>query len=256
MVKKGDTLIEVTLAVGIFSMIAIAITAVMSSGTSGAQTALETTLTREEIDTQAEALRFIQTSYAVNKNDTEGNKFYQLWHDQITGHAINLDDISSEEKRTAILQYMPNSCDDIYNRSDDNASYILDHAFVINPRQLGNFINGKSDINSVYVAGNKTTTNGYLLQPASIYPRLIYGKTEAEAEADTQSLIASSENNLYRAEGIYVLAVKDYDTTQVSGSDKKSAFYDFYIRTCWYGTDANQPSTISTVIRLHDPDAV
>ena len=32
MVKKGDTLIEVTLAVGIFSMVAIAIVAVMSGG--------------------------------------------------------------------------------------------------------------------------------------------------------------------------------------------------------------------------------
>ena len=79
MVKKGDTLIEVTLAVGIFSMIAVAIAAVMSSGTAGAQTALETTLTREEIDTQAEAIRFIQTSYSTNKNSTEDNKFYQLW---------------------------------------------------------------------------------------------------------------------------------------------------------------------------------
>ena len=64
MVKKGDTLIEVLLAVGIFSMIAISVVAVMSGGTSSAQTALETTLTREEIDAQAEALRYIHDSYA------------------------------------------------------------------------------------------------------------------------------------------------------------------------------------------------
>ena len=31
---------------------------------------------------------------------------------------------------------------------------------------------------------------------------------------------------------------------------------DFYIRTCWYGVNANEPSTISTVIRLYDPNAV
>ena len=53
MVKKGDTLVEVTLAIGIFSMIAIAVASVMSGGTASAQLALETTLAREEIDTQA-----------------------------------------------------------------------------------------------------------------------------------------------------------------------------------------------------------
>ena len=42
--KRGDTLIEVMLAVGIFSMVAVAVVAVMSGGTSSAQTALETTL--------------------------------------------------------------------------------------------------------------------------------------------------------------------------------------------------------------------
>ena len=65
MIKKGDTLVEVTLAVGIFSMIAIAVVAVMSNGTSESQTALETTLAREEIDTQVEALRFIQAAGQV-----------------------------------------------------------------------------------------------------------------------------------------------------------------------------------------------
>ena len=75
---KGDTLIEVTLAIGIFSMVAVAIVSVMNSSTSGAQTALESTLTREEIDAQAEALRFIQSSYIAKKDDTDG-KFAQLW---------------------------------------------------------------------------------------------------------------------------------------------------------------------------------
>ena len=71
--KRGDTLIEVMLAVGIFSMVAVAVVAVMSGGTSSAQTALETTLAREEIDAQAEALRFIQASYIADKNS--GDEF-------------------------------------------------------------------------------------------------------------------------------------------------------------------------------------
>jgi hypothetical protein len=35
-----------------------------------------------------------------------------------------------------------------------------------------------------------------------------------------------------------------------------SAYFDFYIRSCWYAPGANTPSTISTVIRLHNPDVV
>ena len=48
--RVGDTLVEVTLAIGIFSMVAIAVVAVVSGSTSGAQSALETTVTREQID--------------------------------------------------------------------------------------------------------------------------------------------------------------------------------------------------------------
>ena len=69
--------------------------------------------------------------------------------------------------------------------------------------------------------------------------------------------VNTSYDNLFHAEGIYVMAVKDADSTNlVNESGNKSAFYDFYIRTCWYGTDAKEPSTISTVIRLYDPDAI
>ena len=67
----------------------------------------------------------------------------------------------------------------------------------------------------------------------------------------------SSKTGLYRAEGIYVIVVKDQKTTNIVGnSQKSSAFYDFYIRTCWYGSGDQNPSTISTVIRLYDPGIV
>ncbi len=247
--KKGDTLIEVTLAVGIFSMIAVAITAVMSSGTAGAQTALETTLTREEIDTQAEAIRFIQTTYSVNKNATENNKTYKLWREQIIDHAIDMKGWT-EERQEAVLQYHPDNCLDLYSNAD-----IKDHAFVINPRQLGNYLDVTKNLepDSVYIPYSSDK-----LTQATVYPRLVYGTTQNAANTEAQKMYTTSNNtNLYHAEGIYVLAVKDVDTTNLTvNSTKEPAFYDFYIRTCWYGTDANQPSTISTVIRLHNPDAI
>ena len=252
--KRGDTLIEVVIAVGIFSMIAIGIAAVMSSGTSGAQTALETTLAREEIDAQAEALRFIQTSYAADKHAAD-KRYSTLWN-EITSHAINIGVITSEDQKNQILEYAPTSCDDatIYGNAQ-----IANAAFIVNPRALNSF--SANNVNTVYLDySNNHGTNG-VFNKASTYPRLIYGnniKKDENINLDSTSTYTS----LYRAEGIYVIAVKDADSSSIVGEDFKgktaqaSAYYDFYIRTCWYGTDATVPSTISTVIRLYNPDAL
>ena len=67
--KKGDTLVEVSLAIGIFSMVAIAAVSVINGSTNGAQASLESTITREEIDGQAEALRFIQSAYVAGGDE-------------------------------------------------------------------------------------------------------------------------------------------------------------------------------------------
>lgn len=61
--QKGDTLIEVLFAVTVFSLIAVGSLSVMNQGTATAQRSLEITLVRQQIDAQAEALRFIHDSY-------------------------------------------------------------------------------------------------------------------------------------------------------------------------------------------------
>ena len=254
--KRGDTLIEVVIAVGIFSMIAIGIASVMSSGTSGAQTALETTLAREEIDAQAEALRFIQSSYAADKHAAD-KRYSTLWN-KITNKAINIGDFSTnEDLKKQILEYTPTSCDDgtIYENTQ-----IKNAAFIINPRALNSF--SANTVNTVYLDYSNNHGDNGIFKKASTYPRLIFGSKTTGTDENINLDTSSSYTNLYRAEGIYVIAVKDADSSLVVGEDFKnktaqsSAYYDFYIRTCWYGTDATVPSTISTVIRLYDPDAL
>jgi len=61
--QKGDTLIEVLFAVTVFSLVAVGSLSIMNQGTATAQRSLEITLVRQEIDAQAEALRFIHDSY-------------------------------------------------------------------------------------------------------------------------------------------------------------------------------------------------
>ena len=241
-VKFGDTLIEVTLAIGIFSLIAVAIVSVVSSSTSSAQISLETTLSREEIDAQAEALRFIQSSYINSKTYSEdkiNNDYTDIWH-TITAHA--------KLKNQVSLTFQPSTCAEIYDGNDLTNS----GAFVINTRKLSSL-----DPNEVvlFARDNK------VFFESQTYPHLIYGSARDNDPLYEGDL--DSDSSVSRAEGIYIIGVKDPDSTNVVSVDdgtasinKTAAYYDFYVRGCWYAPGAERPTTISTVMRLYDPDAI
>ncbi len=100
--QSGDTLIEVLLAVAIFSVIVLSTMGIMSQGISQAQASLETTLVRNQIDTQAELLRHLNaaklTSIGRNAND-----FSVQWDAaiaQVKPQASNYDEISAFEDCT------------------------------------------------------------------------------------------------------------------------------------------------------------
>ena len=249
MVIKGDTLIEVALAIGIFSMVAISVVTVMTGGTSSTQTALETTLAREEIDTQAEALRFIHAAYISDEEAGKDKSPYtQLWQ-EITNNAYT--PVLDSDANKDFQQYSPSSCQDVYKNTN-----VLSKAFVINPRALSALSdtqpnNISNAINRVYISYQN---NNNKFKQAATHPRLIYTKKATDNLTEE-----NTGNNISSVEGLYVLAVKDPNGTIISpnGSSKKgSAYYDFYIRTCWYGTGSEMPTTISTVIRLYDPEGI
>jgi type II secretory pathway pseudopilin PulG len=64
-VSRADTLVEVLFAVTVFSLVAVGALTLMNQGTSISQRSLETTLVRQEIDAQAETLRFLHDSYVA-----------------------------------------------------------------------------------------------------------------------------------------------------------------------------------------------
>ena len=238
MFRKGDTLIEVCIAIGIFSLIAIGVAAVMSSGTAGSQTALETTLSREEIDAQADALRFIHESRmreqdAGYESDAGSSPYSELW-DKITANAIPAD----EAEANGVTQYNPSTCSSLYKSAtedgDTRGAIEKQKGFIVDTKQLSN-------PSGALKYSNNNQTRGIFTE-TSTYPRLVY----------------DSHNELQYAEGLYIVAVRDKGTQMII-DDKKtkstSAYYDFYIRSCWYGTDAERPTAISTVIRLYDPPA-
>ena len=254
MVKRGDTLIEVTLAVGIFSMIAVAVVATMSSGTTNAQTALETTLARAEIDAQAEALRFIQTSASANKPG-----FDDLWN-EILNKAHNATNSSEGDTnnwadlKDAITNFAPSSCSELYNT--ENANNISDqNAFIIDTSTLGEFITqAPSDASDLLSPSGPSASSSSPTPLISAKPDT--GGSDSPdinpsfSQATTYPRVYK-ENNTVKAEGLYVVAVKDSGARVISANNVKSqAFYDFYIHACWDTSNSDHPSTISTVIRL------
>jgi|AntRauTorcE11897_2_1112592.scaffolds.fasta_scaffold14209_3 type II secretory pathway component PulJ len=62
-VQSGDTIIEVLFAITVFSLVAVGAMAIMNQGSSASQRALEISIVRQEVDAQAEALRFLNSSY-------------------------------------------------------------------------------------------------------------------------------------------------------------------------------------------------
>jgi len=63
--QKGDTIIEVLFAVTVFSLVAVGGLSIMNQGITTSQRALEITLSRQEIDAQAESLRFLHDAFVA-----------------------------------------------------------------------------------------------------------------------------------------------------------------------------------------------
>ena len=64
--QRGDTIVEVLFAITIFSLVAVGGLSIMNQGTLISQRALEVTLVRQQIDAQAEALRYLNTAYVAS----------------------------------------------------------------------------------------------------------------------------------------------------------------------------------------------
>ncbi len=61
--QRGDTLIEVLFAITVFSLVVVGSLSIMNQGVAAAQRSLEITLVRQQIDSQAAALRYMHDSY-------------------------------------------------------------------------------------------------------------------------------------------------------------------------------------------------
>ena len=257
---SGDTLVEVMFAVGIFGIVAVSAISVMNHGLRNAQGNLEVTMARQEIDVQAESLRFVRDAYIAEKS-TESDYYTKVWQ-ELLKKAYTHDGLVAEVP-SFFTNYSGNNhaCADLYEALPRNA-------FVINPRVLSqvdvrNIVSGigGATLASLIVSNDLTNQNSILHQSAT-HPRLLFTSSNAQ---DADNLSDASETgmvvynkNLSAAEGIWVTAVESSDGIDCTSEGNKfyPDFYDFHIRTCWNRPGSTASSTISSTIRLFNPDQV
>ena len=87
--QRGDTIIEVLFATAIAALIIMMTITLMNRNLSTIQMATETTMVRQNIDSQAEVLRFLKDQYMTNRSVNTG--YSKLWKDTVStsasGHA-------------------------------------------------------------------------------------------------------------------------------------------------------------------------
>lgn len=194
--KRGDSIIEVLLAIAIFSAVAVSSLATMNRGLANIETALEETVARSEIDAQADLIRYVRsgyqstpTAYVLNQTGVGGSPDVQVTYKKMW------DDIIAS-------------------------------------------VGGDTKINS---SCTSNTPNGFVLRNTD------YGISYQKITSYSSSggIPKAKEGN---SNDLWVTAVGG------GGSGGTSAYYDFYINTCWYTPGSSVGTTLYTTIRLTNPD--
>lgn len=87
--QRGDTIIEVLFATTVFSVIAVGGLSIMNQGASMAQRSLEIGLVRQQIDAQADALRYLNRAYTADfgKRGHATNQWQRIVSEQAVGRS-------------------------------------------------------------------------------------------------------------------------------------------------------------------------
>lgn len=235
--KKGDTIIEVCFAIAVYSLVAVLTIALMNVGTNTAQGSLEVTMARNEMDAQAEAIRFIHNSYLSERELVKDKQVYKnLWK------KLANQDFAIEPENVPALTSM--SCKDTIAEAKDKKP------FIINTRSIS-----PTEINNTVISLRNNNNN--LLQESPLHPRVIFSNGSATENNSGEQLVESGQyNKVARVEGLWVFAVSGKSSEERNTYRDKTEYFDFHIRACWYGPGKDYPSTIGTIIRLYNPEIV
>lgn len=255
--KRGDTLIEVTFAIAVFCLVSAITMMVMNSDLAAMQATMELTMARNEIDAQAEAIRFIHNNYNAERELIESKRVYEkLWlkitrdESTVIGTSSGTGLVNSPNN---LSRFYSTDCAKYYNfasstTTDGIHNIKLDHAFIVNTRKIN-----PNDVNNTIMSAKK---NQNKFTETTLYPRVIFESSTSSA-GNTDDAMYETNMNLYnkvaRAEGLWVIGVKQENKNEPG---KAPQYFDFHIRACWYAPGRSTASTIATIIRLYNPEYV
>ena len=251
--KNGDTLIEVLLAISIFTAVVVGSHYTMSRGIGTSQRSLELTQVRAQIDNQADMLRHLSNKYYVSGGQTRAVK-----------SASSSDLHPGKDGWSWILANTVTKVPE-FNNIDFNGNYeaCLPKQDVIgegDPRdaQKAFFINDQGDV--VKFLGNAAAsdasiegeTGGYGYARISEIPdkkTVNTGVNGASYIAKNMDKDSDSYNGGYVSKMLWIYAQKKNDS---AGRNKIAGdIIDFHIRACWNDPDRDGIQTLGTIVRIY-----
>ncbi len=238
MKQRGDTIVEVIFAITIFSLVAVGGLALMNSGTAISQRALEIGLVRDQIEAQADALRYAHNAYIANYVAGDGSATTaKVWNNIAAAHGVsvakNLDDIVSGQR--CVLPDNSNATGTTIDGAVSggepfalNIKKLDDPDLANHPIITFNAVTSGSSSGDVPIS---STTGLSLDYSSTTYAQVRYDETTPVAQ------------------GIWIQAIRKPGAGGVSG------YYDFQIDACWITPGQSTPMTLGTIVRLYDPAA-
>lgn len=229
--QRGDTIVEVIFAFTIFSLVAVGGLSLMSRGAAIAQQSLEISLVRDQIDSQADSLRYAHDAYIANYgHDDAASKI--VWNNIVAAAGTSahpFGDMADDQR--CILP------------SPSNSSAGEGRPFALDIRKLDGD------------AGNSPILNFGTI-PVTMFVPVSDSSSAGSGEDFTNTTYAQLRytfsdgiTDLPKAisQGIWMQAVKE------PGSGNTPGYYDFHIRACWLSPGQSVPVTLGTIVRFYDP---
>lgn len=226
--QRGDTIIEVLFAITVFSLVAIGGMSLMSQGTAMAQRSLEIGHVRQQIDAQADALRYLNKAYVADYG--KNGVATEIWKMVVADHAVDKAQcFDAVIGNTNCGLAMPNE-----NRGKCHLPADSEKPFALNLTKLG--LNSNGAVEDPTIPVRNVSDYNPSNDPAEEQP------TYARIRYDLPNVIA---------QGIWIQAVRS--ATDNTDGVTRPGFYDFHIRACWQTPGQSTPVTLGTIVRLYEP---
>lgn len=229
--QRGDTLIEVIAAVTVFSLVAVGSLLLMNQGTAMAQRSLEIGLVRNQMDAQADALRYLHNAYIASQKQ-EDTTATTLWKDVVVKHAVATEQKFGDMADDGRCQLPAPSP---FGTGSDGLPFVVD------TKKLD------GDKGNPVVLFDAVPAGGAV--PVSVRSGLaLPDDALATTYAQVRHLPRPDGSLQAVSQGMWIQGVY----TRADGDTL--GYYDFHIRACWTTPGQDVPMTLGTVVRLYDPN--